>query len=142
MVYLCFKKCPVHLAVGISSLLLKMPVNQFHAFISDKKEACCFKVNGFHVGLIYLHWHRSCVCGLPNRRAANPTLVKLYREYVLSPMIESSADFNWRRPLQQEFYPRIRHESSLADVVQIVIRHLRERVTIADIPNPPHERYR
>ena len=37
----------------------------------------------------------------------------------------------------EEFYPRIRHESSPAAAAEIVVRHLRERVTIAALPNPP-----
>jgi hypothetical protein len=41
--------------------------------------------------------------------------------------------------LWEEFYPRIRHESSTEDAAVIVVRHLRERVTIADIPNPPRD---
>ena len=71
---------------------------------------------------------------------------KMYRDYVLSPAIklstnnsELSTDFDWRRPLWEEFYPRIRHESSPADAAQIVVRHLRERVTIANIENPPRD---
>jgi hypothetical protein len=70
---------------------------------------------------------------------------KIFRNYVLSPVIEPSStsnlplsNLNWRRPLWEAFYPRIRHENSPADAAQIVIRHLRERVTIADLSNPPH----
>jgi hypothetical protein len=68
---------------------------------------------------------------------------KIYRNYVLSPIIEPalntnfpSLNLNWRRSLWEAFYPLIRHENSLADAAQIVVRHLRERVTIADLPNP------
>jgi hypothetical protein len=71
---------------------------------------------------------------------------KIYRDFVLSPAIELSTnnselstDLDWRRPLWEEFYPRIRHESSAADAAQIVVRHLRERVTIANIANPPRD---
>jgi dienelactone hydrolase len=62
---------------------------------------------------------------------------KLYRDYVLSPTITYRAgeQLNWRRPLWEEFYPRIRHESSPENAANIVVRHLRERVTIA--PNYP-----
>jgi hypothetical protein len=67
---------------------------------------------------------------------------KIYQNYVLSPVINPSsiihhpsADFAWRRPLWEEFYPRIRHESSPEDAAKIVVRHLRERVTIATLPN-------
>ncbi|HZI33431.1 MAG TPA: O-antigen ligase family protein [Candidatus Binatia bacterium] len=70
---------------------------------------------------------------------------RTYRDYVLSPLISPSTNDsqlstgpNWRRPLWEEFYPRIRHENSPADAAQIVVRHLRERVTIAGLPNPPH----
>jgi len=53
----------------------------------------------------------------------------MYRDFVLSPVIEPSTNnshlstnFNWRRPLWEEFYPRIRHESSPEDAARIVIR--------------------
>jgi hypothetical protein len=77
-----------------------------------------------------------------NRRLINWQLDHaIYRSYVLSPVITGGPDeqFNWRRPLWEEFYPRIRRESSLVDVAGIVARHLCERVTIAGIPNPPHD---
>jgi hypothetical protein len=81
---------------------------------------------------------------------------KTYRDYVLSPIIEPSilsslsghngattdhlsTGLNWRRPLWEEFYPRIRRENSTEDAARIVVRHLRERVTIADVPNLPHD---
>ena len=62
---------------------------------------------------------------------------KVYQEFVLSPVIGDSTinsplstGPDWRRPLWEEFYPRIRHESSAEDAARIVVRHLRERVTI------------
>lgn len=66
---------------------------------------------------------------------------KHYRDYVLSPVITGQPDekFNWRRPLWEEFYPRIRHENSPEDAAQIVVRHLRARVTVADLPNLPRD---
>ncbi|MGN6555512.1 MAG: transglutaminase domain-containing protein, partial [Verrucomicrobiota bacterium] len=61
----------------------------------------------------------------------------LYREFVLSPRIEPSTihyvpstDSNWRRPLWENFYPRIRREGDPAAAAQIVVRFLRERVTV------------
>jgi transglutaminase-like putative cysteine protease len=60
--------------------------------------------------------------------------------YMLSPVItgNSGEQLNWRRPLWEEFYPRIRHESSPEAAARIVVRHLRERVTIApDYPRQP-----
>jgi hypothetical protein len=41
--------------------------------------------------------------------------------------------------LWEEFYPRIRHESLPEDAAKIVMRHLRERVTIVAAPGLPHE---
>ena len=70
----------------------------------------------------------------------------IYQDFVLSPVIKLST-FNsqlstalkWRRLLWEEFYPRIRHESSPEDAAKIVVRHLRERVTIASQPNPSRD---
>jgi len=66
---------------------------------------------------------------------------KVYRDFVLSPVItgESDEQMTWRRPLWEEFYPRIRRESSPAEAAKIVVRHLRERVTIAALPGLPHD---
>lgn len=66
---------------------------------------------------------------------------KHYRDNVLSPVITGQRyeKFNWRRPLWEEFHPRIRHENSPEDAAQIVVRHLRECVTVANLPNLPHE---
>jgi dienelactone hydrolase len=66
---------------------------------------------------------------------------KIYRDFVLSPIIMGNLNeqLNWRRPLWEEFYPRIRHESSPENAVKIVVCHLRERVTIATLPKPPRE---
>jgi len=77
-----------------------------------------------------------------NRELVNWQLdEKMYRDFVLSPVItgDSNERFNWRRPLWEEFYPRIRHESSPDDAAKTVVRHLRERVTIAALPNLPHD---
>jgi hypothetical protein len=66
---------------------------------------------------------------------------KIYQEFVLSPVITGDAheQLDWRRMLWEEFYPRIRHESSPEDAAKIIINHLRERVTIAAIPDPPRD---
>ena len=66
---------------------------------------------------------------------------KMYQDFVLSPVLtgDSNEQLNWRRPLWEEFYPRIRHESSPEDAAKIVMKHLRERVTIATLPNPPQD---
>lgn len=66
---------------------------------------------------------------------------KIYRDYVLSPVItgQPGERMNWRRPLWEEFYPRIRHENSPEDAARIVARHLRERVTIVDFTNSPRD---
>jgi hypothetical protein len=64
----------------------------------------------------------------------------MYRDDVLSPVItgEAGEQLNWRRLLWEEFYPRIRHESSPEDAAKIVVRHLRERVTVLGLPDLPH----
>jgi O-antigen ligase len=71
---------------------------------------------------------------------------KIYRDYVLSPVIESSTlnsqfstSLNWRQPLWEEFYPLIGHEASPEDAAYVVVRHLRERVTVVDAPGLPQE---
>jgi predicted esterase len=71
---------------------------------------------------------------------------RVYQDYVLSPTIvpstsdsSHSTSFNWRRPLWEEFYPRIRREHSPEAAAKIVARHLRERVTIVTAPNLPHD---
>ena len=71
----------------------------------------------------------------------------LYREFVLSPVIENplnrnltpnpSTELNWRRELWENFYPRVRHENTTSDAAVIVVRFLRQRVTIA--PNHPKQ---
>jgi acetyl esterase/lipase len=56
----------------------------------------------------------------------------LYRRYLLSPVIVGGEhELNWRRELWENFYPRIRHENTTSDAADIVVRFLRQRVTIA-----------
>jgi hypothetical protein len=77
-----------------------------------------------------------------NRELINGQLDdKIYQDYVLSPVITGNAgeQLNWRRLLWEEFYPRVRHELSPEDTAKVVIRHLRERVTLAPLPSPPRE---
>ncbi|HAO79147.1 MAG TPA: hypothetical protein DCQ92_09260 [Verrucomicrobia subdivision 3 bacterium] len=66
---------------------------------------------------------------------------KMYQDFVLSPVIagDTNEQLDWRRPLREEFYLRTRHESSPEDAAKIVMKHLRERVTIATLPNPPQD---
>lgn len=58
---------------------------------------------------------------------------KHYRDFVLSPEIDPAldGDLEWRRPLWENFYPRIRNEPTPGAAAEIVARFLRERVTIA-----------
>jgi len=44
---------------------------------------------------------------------------------------------DWRRPLWEEFYPRIRHESSPGEAAVIVLRHLHERMSVAALAEAP-----
>ena len=64
---------------------------------------------------------------------------QVYRQFVLSPEIDPVADgdLNWRRPLWENFYPRIRKEQGSEAAAEIVVRFLRERVTIAQGANLP-----
>ena len=57
---------------------------------------------------------------------------EIYKEYVLSPSIDHRRpeDMSWRRPLWESFYPRIRKEVDPESAAKIVVRHLRERVSI------------
>lgn len=57
---------------------------------------------------------------------------QVYRDFVLSPQIGPVADgaMNWRRLLWESFYPRIRREQNMEAAAEIVVRHLRGRVTI------------
>ena len=66
---------------------------------------------------------------------------KLYPKYVLSPVItgKPGEKFKWCRSLWEEFYPRIRHENSPEDAAQIVVRHLRARVTVVAGLGLPHD---
>jgi predicted esterase len=62
-----------------------------------------------------------------------------YQQFVLSPKIDPAADgeLDWRRPLWENFYPRIRREQDPAAAAETVVRVLRERVTIAQGSNLP-----
>jgi predicted esterase len=64
---------------------------------------------------------------------------QVYRDYVLSPEIEPAADggLNWRRLLWENFYPRIRREGDPQAAAEIVVRFLRERVSLAAGDNLP-----
>jgi hypothetical protein len=63
----------------------------------------------------------------------------IYKQFVLSPQIDPGwdGDMNWRRPLWEYFYPRIRKESSLEAAAETVLRQLRERVKITETAAPP-----
>ena len=58
----------------------------------------------------------------------------MYQQFVLSPEIDPAADgrLNWRCPLWENLYPRIRREQGPEAAAEIVVRFLRERVTIAE----------
>lgn len=56
----------------------------------------------------------------------------VYREYVLSPVIdhEMRPELNWRKELWKNIWPRVRHETSPQAATEVVARCLRERVAI------------
>lgn len=90
------------------------------------------------LGTLLTHVHLATY----NRELVNWKLDdRIFQDFVLSPVIgaDSSSNLNWRRPLWEEFYPRIRRESSPGNAARIVARHLRECVTIMDIPYPPRD---
>src|ERR1017187_1279166 len=77
-----------------------------------------------------------------NRRLINWQIENaLYQDYVLSPLITRNPgeQINWRRLLWEECFPYINHESLPEDAAKIVVRHLRERITIATGPNLPRD---
>ena len=55
----------------------------------------------------------------------------LYRNFVLSPQISPAydADMNWRRPLWEHFYPRIRRETDPRSAAEMVIKELSYSMT-------------
>lgn len=56
----------------------------------------------------------------------------LYNQYVLSPVIVGGEqELDWRRELWESLWPRVRHENTTEEAARIVVRFLRERVTIA-----------
>ena len=56
---------------------------------------------------------------------------EIWRRHVVSPVISgNSGRLNWRRPLWENFYPRVRKEASPMSAAVIVCRFLRERVSI------------
>jgi dienelactone hydrolase len=74
----------------------------------------------------------------------------VYRQFVLSPVVEEKFkahgwkypleqdEFNWRRELWENFYPLVRHENTTDAAAAIVVRFLRQRITVA--PNYPKQR--
>ncbi len=65
----------------------------------------------------------------------------LYRDFVLSPEIDFAFDgeMNWRRPLWEYFYPRIRKETNSEAAAELVQRQLGELVRITAFPTSPDE---
>ncbi len=63
----------------------------------------------------------------------------LYQSFVLSPEIDPAfdGDLDWRRPLWEFFYPRIRKETSLTAAAETIARQLRERVKPGTTDGPP-----
>ncbi len=63
----------------------------------------------------------------------------LYQSFVLSPEIDPAfdGDLDWRRPLWEFFYPRIRKETSLTGAAETIARQLRERVKPVTPHGPP-----
>jgi Transglutaminase-like superfamily len=56
----------------------------------------------------------------------------VYQQFVLSPVVDRLplSEWDWRRTLWENFYPRVRREHDPALAAQTVVRYLRERVGI------------
>lgn len=68
-----------------------------------------------------------------NRRLVNWEVSdSLFKEFVLTPDIQDSADsdLRWRRLLWEEFYPHVRRFRSTQDAARVAVRHLQERIAI------------
>ncbi|MDW7980203.1 MAG: O-antigen ligase family protein [Verrucomicrobiales bacterium] len=64
----------------------------------------------------------------------------VYRSYVLSPDIgDGRPAINWRRPLWEYFFPRVRKESDRWMVTKTLARELRARVTISTSEGVPED---
>jgi transglutaminase-like putative cysteine protease len=63
----------------------------------------------------------------------------IYQQFVLSPEIDPTFDgeINWRRPLWEHFYPRIRKEGSVETAAENVLRELRNRAKFAETGGYP-----
>ena len=137
-------------ALGMTTLHLGTPqlavsertLNIARKFIVPPKEKADFEYlaaepiwSGIPLKTLLQHAHLANY----NRTLVNWKLDdKLYREFVLSPEIgissstlstihdQPSTNPNWRRPLWEYFYPRIRKESSLEAAAEIVVRNLSE----------------
>jgi hypothetical protein len=86
---------------------------------------------GWRIGLLRDHAELAHY----NRGLVNWTVDDAWhREFVLPPVLDAEVGAepgNWRRPLWESLYPRVRRESSLTEAAAVVIRHLRERVSVA-----------
>ena len=70
-----------------------------------------------------------------NRRLINWKLDdSMYREYVLTPAIQTERDglFRWRRPLWEFFYPLVRKQAEPEVAVKTILPRLRQRVTFSE----------
>lgn len=58
---------------------------------------------------------------------------EMYRQFVLAPTIgaDGTGEWGWRRQLWEAFYPRVRRESDPVEAARIVVRFLRERMSIS-----------
>lgn len=91
---------------------------------------------GQRVGTLLEHAHLARY----NRGLVNWTLEDaFYREFVLPPVVTSGAreTLHGRRMLWESLYPRVRREHNVEAAAETVVRHLRERVTIADGEDRP-----
>jgi transglutaminase-like putative cysteine protease len=85
--------------------------------------------NGQRIGSIVEHAHLAQY----NRQIINWQIDEsIYRDYVLDPRVNTKADgaLDWRRMLWESCYPRIRREERAEAAAEVILRHLRERITV------------
>ncbi len=88
----------------------------------------CWRNQKLKTFLTHVELSNYCVYELINWKLPKD----IYNQFVLSPIIdaESDSELNWRRPLWEFFYPRIRKENDTQSAAEIVVRTLRARVTM------------
>ena len=113
------------LAVARNCLISPKEIDDFN-FLSTNSIWCGKKLNNILVNVDLANYNRQLV----NWKLDN----QLYREYVLTPMIQQGRDgkLNWRRELWENIYPHIRKENNPSNAAQIVEQQLRSSLAMVE----------